>query len=168
MHFLLHDLAWLSFFILPCLNFGSGGSESSTTTETNTSSGPNSPNASAGSQSVGSGSIAVAGAGAKYIEQGASDLQGAQVGGLSTKGNVTLQGGSILNIGDPNADKLIAQLANQVAGSTGSTTTVIPGAGSGGSGSSISSLLPENINWTLIGLVVAVLIAVLIFFKRKP
>jgi len=118
-----------------CLWSNSGGNKSSSNTETDTTSGQNSPAASGGSQAIGSGSIGVAGTGAKYLEQGAVDASGAQLGGVQGS-SLSASGGGTINIGDPGAVQTIAALAQNFAdtvqsvgsGGGGSTVVTTPGA----------------------------------------
>jgi len=167
---LLHEILFyapsLVWCFLPCLNFGSGGTKSTTNQETNTSSGASSPNASGGSQAVGPGSIGVAGTGAKYLEQGATDYAGAQVGGVSGS-SLNASGGATITIGDPNAVNALGQIADQLANAV--TTPASTGGGGGGGGGITTWLQPltQNINWSLIAIVGAVLIGLYLFFGRK-
>ena len=126
----MHHLIDMLWFLLPCILGNSGGSSATTETTTQTTSGASSPVASKDSQAVGSGSIAVAGAGAKYLEAGATDQSGAQVGGVG--GNLNASGGAVVNIGDPNADKTISDLADALAGLNQGTTGAVLPAGSSG------------------------------------
>jgi len=151
------------------LNFGSGGSSSSTRTETGTTSGQNSPVASEGSQSLGSGSIGVAGAGAKYLEQGAADLSGAQLGGVQGS-QVQASEGSTINIGDPQAVQTIAALAQNfsdqvatLAGSGGAGSTVVTTPGTPTTSLGLSS---SAINWIL-GIAAVLGLAWLFLRKKK-
>jgi hypothetical protein len=176
MYYPVHELAWLSSFVLPCLNFGNGPSQTSSTTETQTqtTAGAGSPivqgggGANESTQSVGTSSIGVSGTGAKYLEQGATDLSGSQIGGLSLTGStLDLSGGATLNIGDSDTDKLL----NQIVGDLGAAAapTVLPVSGGGGGGF-IESVTPAltNVNWTLIALVgIAGLVLYLIFGRKK-
>jgi len=119
-----------------CLWSNSGGNKSSSNTETNTTSGQNSPAASDGSQAIGSGSIGVAGEGAKYLEQGAVDQSGSQIGGVQGS-SINASSGGTIQIGDPQATQTIAALAQNFAdtvsslGSGGGGSTVVTGSGSG-------------------------------------
>lgn len=163
---LLHELIFvapaLAWFALPCLNFGSGpsSSSSSTTTSTNTSSGQSAPNASGGSQSLGSGDIGVAGTGAKYLEQGATDLSGA---GTISHANLTAGSGATIQIGDPQAVDALSQVAQQLAAQSASQApTYSAGGGGGAVGATGGFIAPltQNINWSLLAIIVGAALVV--------
>jgi hypothetical protein len=169
---LLPDIFWAFpfkfLFWFPVLGFwsNSGGNKSSSSTETLTSSGQNSPNASEGSQALGSGSIGVSGTGAKYLEQGAVDQAGAQIGGVQGS-SISASSGGTIQIGDPQATQTIAALAQNFAdtvstlGSGGGGSTVVTGQPASGSGSFLQNLDPT----TIILLAVAALGAMLLLFR---
>ena len=149
----------------------SGGNKSSSTTETLTSSGQNSPNASEGSQALGSGSIGVAGTGAKYLEQGAVDQAGAQIGGVQGS-SINASSGGTIQIGDPQATQTIAALAQNFAdtvstlGSGGGGSTVVTGAAGAQPGAS-SIFTPQNLSlFAVIGLALVALLAIFRGGKR--
>lgn len=179
MHFLpdiSHLPFWLPFLIGLWSNSGGNSSNPQTTTNTLTSSGANAPpiiggGTSSSTAAVSSGSIAVTGNGAKYLESGATDQAGAQVGGLAlTSSNLNLSGGGTLTIGDPNASNALAQIAEQLAtggagggGSGGGGSVIVPGGG----GTSIIPSALQNINWSLIAIVAAAILGVWILFGRR-
>lgn len=148
------------------IRFYGGSASSQSNPTTYTSSGAASPIVSGSSGAVaGSGSIAL-GSGATYQESGSIDLTGAN---LSTVGgNVRASGGSTINITPSGADQAIQQALGYLSqggtipvtmsGGGGSTTVVSPSSG--------ASFL-ANINWTLVGIVVAALAAFWIFFHKK-
>lgn len=155
MHFLpdIFLLKWLFWFPVLGVWSNSGGNSSNPTThtETSTTSGSGSPSATGGSQSVGTGSIGV-GSG-KYLEAGATDLAGA---GTISGSNFSASSGSTINIGSPQAVDALSQAVQALAtspaaSSGGGSISVSPGGG----GTSFLQPLTQNINWTLIAIIVA-------------
>jgi len=135
----------------------SGGSTSQPTTNTSTSSGANSPNAAQSSQAIGSGSIGL-GSSSQYQEQGATSVSaGGDVGG--TVGTISAGTGSSVIIGDPNADNLISSLANQF-----STTVQNVAAGTSASAAAAPAQPTGTISYKTIGLVAAVIAAIVGLF----
>jgi len=165
-------LKWFFWFPVLSLWSNSGGNSSNptTTTETSTTSGASSPSATGGSQAIGPGSIGVAGSGAKYLESGATDQAGANVGGVQGS-DLSASGGATITIGDPNAGNALAQIAEQLASNAGGGGSGSGGGGSvivpGGGGTSILPALTQNINWSLIAIVAAAVLGLWIFFGRK-
>ena len=163
---LLHHLP----LILPLVGWSASSSSQQSQQKTLTTSGAASPNVTDTGTAATTGSIAV-GAGGKYQEAGAVDLSGAKdVGGQV--GTISAGTGANITIGDPNADALISQLADQfssaVQGVSASAATGLQAASS-----ALNQPVPGtngSISYKTLGLILAgigALVALIALFKHK-
>ncbi|HXC34265.1 MAG TPA: hypothetical protein VNV43_00205 [Candidatus Acidoferrales bacterium] len=133
-------------------------SSQSTSQKTLTTSGATSPISGGAGSAASSGSIALGQAG-KYLESGASDLSGSDLGTTVTAGN-----GATITIGDQGGSSILGQLASQFSAAT-------PGTNGGGAGTVVvpSTSAVSQIPWTALGLIGAAIAAIFVLgniFKK--
>jgi hypothetical protein len=154
---MIHFLQHLFFVLgpLPLFCWSASSSSQASQQKTLTTSGAASPAATDSATAATTGSIAVGESG-KYQESGAVDLSGAEgVGG--SVGTISAGSGSSVVIGDPNADNLISQLAQQFSDSVQSV------AASGAAGVAAATGQPQattgTISYKTLGLIASIVIA---------
>jgi hypothetical protein len=107
---ILHLLHHLPLFF-PLIGWSASSSSQTSAQKTLTTSGASSPNVTDTGTAAASGSIAV-GAQGKYQEAGSIDQSGSTGSGLGgSVGTISAGNGASIVVGDPNADNLISQLA---------------------------------------------------------
>jgi hypothetical protein len=132
-------------------------SSQSTSQKTLTTSGATSPISGGPGSAASSGSIAV-GQGGNYLESGASDLAGSDLGTTVTAGN-----GATITIGDQGGSSILGQLASQFSAAT------MPGASA--TGSAPATVVESNplatVPWTSLALIGAIVAGLWIIFGKR-